>query len=133
MNKKIINIGIAAIVCVLYFPVLLMLLELTYVVPWIVPMGLTYQLQTWAYLSSMVIVFVDLIIGGFYMATGENWLKTWAYIITFLFFGCIVIYMAIAPIVIAAYYYLTIVITVLLFIFLVIIGKYKPKVLTHEK
>jgi hypothetical protein len=29
MNKKIVNIGIAAVVCVLYFPLILMLLQLT--------------------------------------------------------------------------------------------------------
>ena len=85
MNKKIINIGIAAVVCALYFPLILMLLQLRYVVPCIIPMGLTYPYQLQSLVrNSIPAIFLTACL--FYMS-GKKLLKSWAKVITVLFFG----------------------------------------------
>lgn len=128
VNKKIINIGIALFLCILFFSPILELLQLCYLVPEIIPMGLTYKLQRMVDASVMLIFFFDFVMGVLYVSTREKWYRDWTYVVTFLLFGCGFAYAFIAPIVIAGSFYLIIVMAIVLFALLAIVSSCNPKI-----
>jgi len=87
--KIMVNIVMAIIVCTLFFSPILMLLELSYLIPWIIPMGFDYRLRTMTFMSAVLILIFDLVMGNFYIATRKEWYRNWTYAVTFLSFGYI--------------------------------------------